>query len=88
MVMVCEVYCCHHEYYWRQNYHISKVFEAPSPEPLNDEALRVVVAQPVTKMTVQPLSPLIDADGSVVGDVLAYVMDASNVEMNPPPPLP
>ena len=36
----------------------------------------------------RPLSPLTEAGGSVVGGVLAHVMDASTVEMPPPPPLP
>ena len=65
-----------------------KVFEAPVPDPLNDEAFRVVVAQPMEKTPVRMLSTFTDTSGSVVGDVLAYVMDASNVEMPPPPPLP
>ena len=29
-----------------------------------------------------------DADGSVVGGVLDHVMDASTVDIPPPPPLP
>ena len=33
----------------------------------------------------RPLSPLTDYGGSVVGGVLAHVMDASTVEMPPPP---
>ena len=36
----------------------------------------------------RPLSPLTEASGSVVGGVLAHGMDASTVEMPPPPPLP
>ena len=36
----------------------------------------------------RPLSPLTEAGGSVVGDVLSHVMDAYTVEMPPPPPLP
>ena len=36
---------------------------------------------------VRPLSSLTEAGGSVVGAVLAHVMDASTVEMHPPPPL-
>ena len=35
-----------------------------------------------------PLSPLTEAGGSVVGGVLSHVMDASTVDMSPPPPLP
>ena len=34
------------------------------------------------------LSPLTEAGGSVVGGILAHVMDASTVEMPPTPPLP
>ena len=34
------------------------------------------------------ISPLTEAGGSVVGVVLAHVMDAYTVEMPPPPPLP
>ena len=65
-----------------------RVFEAPSPNPLNDEAFRVVVAQPMDEMPGHPLSTLTEAGGSVVGDILAHVVDASTVEMPPPPPLP
>ena len=35
-----------------------------------------------------PLSPLTEDGGLVVGGVLDHVMDASTVEMPPPPPLP
>ena len=35
-----------------------------------------------------PLSPLEEDGGSVVGFILAHVMDTSTVEMTPPPPLP
>ena len=35
-----------------------QVFEAPAPDPLNDEAFRVVVGQPMAKMTGRMLSPL------------------------------
>ena len=38
--------------------------------------------------TAWPLYPLTVAGGSVVGAILAHVMDASTVEMPPPPPLP
>ena len=34
-----------------------------------------------------PLSPLTEASGSVAGGVLAHAMDASTVDMPPPPPL-
>ena len=51
-----------------------QVFEAPAPDPLNDEAFRVVVAQPMAKTSGRPLSPLIEDGGSVVGGVLAHVM--------------
>ena len=63
-------------------------FEAPAPDPLNYEAFRVVVAQPMVKMTGRPISSLAEAGGSVVGVFLAHVMDASTVEMPPPLPLP
>ena len=36
----------------------------------------------------RPLSSLIEDGGLVVGDVLAHVMDASTLDMPPPPPLP
>ena len=42
---------------------------------MNDEAFRVVVAQPMVKMPVLKLSPFIEASGSVVGDVIAHVMN-------------
>ena len=48
---------------------------------MNDEAFRVVVAQPMAETPVRTLYPLTEADGSVVGCVLAHVMYASNVEM-------
>ena len=32
-----------------------KVFEAPAPDPLNDGAFRMVVAQPISKTPVRPL---------------------------------
>ena len=56
-----------------------QVFEVPAPDPLNDEAFRVVVAQPMAKTPGQLLSPLIEAGGLVVGAVLSHVMDASTV---------
>ena len=63
-------------------------FEATTPEPLNDERFRVVVAQPMYKTPVRTLSPLTEAGGLVVGAVLAHVMDAYTVEMPPHPALP
>ena len=63
------------------------VFEAPAPYPLNNEAFRVVVAQPMAETPGRPLSPLTEDGGSVVGEVLAHVMDASTVEIPPPPPI-
>ena len=65
-----------------------QVFEAPAPEPLNDEAFTLVVAQPMSKMTGRPLSPLTEASGLVVGGVLYHVVDAYTVEMPPNSPLP
>ena len=65
-----------------------QVFEVPEPEPLNDEAFRVVVAQPMDETPGCPLYPLTETSGLVVGRVLAHVMDASTVYMPPPPPLP
>ena len=56
-----------------------QVFEVPGPDPLYDEAFRVVVAQPMAEIPGQTLSPLIEACGSVVGAVFAHVMDASTV---------
>ena len=35
-----------------------QVFEAPEPDPLNDEAFRVVVAQSMAETSGSPLSPL------------------------------
>ena len=76
-------------------------FKAPAQEHLNDEALIVVVVQPIAKMPVRPLYPLTEDGetawplypltedgGSVVGDVLVHAVDAYTVEMTPPPPLP
>ena len=65
-----------------------QVSEEPAPDPLNDEAFRVVVAQPMPEMPVQSLSPLIESGGLVVRGILSHVMDASTVEMPPPPQLP
>ena len=52
-------------------------FEAPAPDPLDDEACRVVVAQLIAKTPGRSLSPLIEAGGLAVGGVLAHVVDAS-----------
>ena len=65
-----------------------QVLDAPSPDPLNDESFRVVVAQPMAETPGRPLSPMTEDGGSVVGVVLSHVMDSSTVEMTPPPPLP
>ena len=59
-----------------------RVFELPAPDTLNDEVLRVVVAHPMSNIpdrslsplieadeTARPLSPLIEASGSVAGAV-------------------
>ena len=62
-------------------------FEASAPDPLNDEAFRVAVVQPMDGTPVQPLSKLIEDGGLVVGNVLAHVMDASTAELPPPPTL-
>ena len=35
-----------------------QVFEAPAPDPLNDEAFRVVVVEPMSETTGRPISPL------------------------------
>ena len=52
-----------------------QVFEAPVSEYLNYEAFRVVVVQPTAETPGCTLSPLAEADGSVVGWILAHVMD-------------
>ena len=65
-----------------------RVFEAPAPYPLNYESFRVVVAHPMTKTPGHPLYPLTESDESVVGAVIAHMMDAFTVEMPPHPPLP
>ena len=64
-----------------------QVFEAPSPDPLNDESFRVVVAQPMDKTPIMPLFTLIEAGGYVVGYVLYHMMDAYTVNIPPPHPL-
>ena len=63
-------------------------YEEPAPDPLNDEAFRVVFAHTMSETTVRPLSPLTEDGGSVVGEVLAHVVDESTVDITPPPPLP
>ena len=63
-------------------------FEVPAPYPLTNEAFIVVVSHPMVEMLGWPLSPLVEADGSVAGPVIAYIMDASTVEIPPTPPLP
>ena len=65
-----------------------QVFKVPAPDPLNDEAFIVVVSQPMAETSGHPLSSLIEAGELGVGGILYHVMDASNVEMPPPPPLP
>ena len=65
-----------------------QVFKAPAPDPLNDESFRVLVAQPMAETPGRPLSPLIDSVGSMVGGVLAHVVDASNLYIPLPPLLP
>ena len=78
-----------------------RFFEATAPDPLNDEALRVVVAQPMEETPIRRLYPLTEAGdtarklypvtedgGSVAGGVLSHMMDESTVEIPPPPRLP
>ena len=65
-----------------------QVFETPAPDPLDDEAFRVVVAQTMYVTTGWPLSELAEAGGSVVGTVSSHVMDAYTVDMPPPPEIP
>ena len=60
----------------------------PTPGPWNDDSFRVVVAQSMSKTPVRPLYPLTEAGGLMVVDVLVLVINASNVYMPPPPPLP
>ena len=62
-------------------------FEAPATDSLTDEAFRVVVAQQNSETPGRPLSLLTGAGGSVVGGVLAHVMDASTAKMPPPHPI-
>ena len=40
-----------------------QVFEAPAPDPLNDESFRVVIAQPMSKRPGRPLFPLTEDGG-------------------------
>ena len=56
-----------------------QVFEAPALDPLNDEAFRVVVAQPMDETPGRPISPLKEAGRLVVGAILSNVMDLSTV---------
>ena len=65
-----------------------RVFKAPAPDPLNYKALKVVVSQPIYETPIRLFSPLKKDDRSVIGAVIAHVMDASTVEMPPHPPLP
>ena len=58
-----------------------RVFEAPAPETLNDEAFRVVVAQPMDETTVRPIYPLTEAGGSVAEAALAHVIDEYTIEI-------
>ena len=58
------------------------------PDPLNDEAFRVVVTQSMAEISGRTLSPLTDAGGLVVGGVLANMLDTFTVEMHPTLPLP
>ena len=46
-----------------------QAFEAPAPDPLNDESFRLVVAQPMAETPIRLLSPLTEAGGSVVGGI-------------------
>ena len=63
-------------------------FEAPEPDPLKNEAFRVVVAHTITKTSGRTIYPLTEAGRLVVGGVLSHVMDTYTVEIPPPPPLP
>ena len=54
-------------------------FEVPATYLLNDEAFRVVVAQPMDKTPSRALSILTEAGGTVVGAVLSHVVDAYTV---------
>ena len=65
-----------------------QVFEAPAPDPLNDEAFRFVVVKPMAQTPGRPISPLTGACVLVVGGVLAHVMDAYTMGIPRPPPLP
>ena len=63
-------------------------FDYPAPDPLNDESFRVVIAQPMDETPVQKLSPLTEAYGSVLGEVISHAMDSYTVDMHPPHPIP
>ena len=65
-----------------------QVFEAPAPDPFNDVAFMVVVKHPISKTPGRTLSILTETGGSVVGGIIAHVMDASTVYMPPPPLIP
>ena len=68
-----------------------QVFKAPAPDHLNDEAFRVVVAQPMAEIPGRTLYTFTEAGGLVVGKVSAHFMDAYTVGMPPlppPPPIP
>ena len=56
-----------------------QVLEVPAQYHFNDEAFRVVVAQPMAETPGRMLSPLIEDVGSVLGGVLSHMMDASTV---------
>ena len=63
------------------------LLEAPSPDPLNDKALILVVVQPMTETPGHILYPLAEAGGSAVEGILSHVMDAYTMDMPPPSPL-
>ena len=58
-----------------------QIFKAPASDPLNDESFKVVVSQPMAETPGRLLSLLTESGGSVVGVVLAHVMDAYTVDM-------
>ena len=64
-----------------------RVFGAPAPDTLNDKAFIVLVAQPMDETSGRMLYLFIEAGGFVVGSSISYMMDASTVDMPPPPPL-
>ena len=61
-----------------------QVFEVPAPDPLNNESLRVVVAQPMAETPGWKFSTLTESSGSVAGYFLSHMMNASTVKMPPP----